>query len=74
VVQPGLADAAVPGPRIVRTGRAADVIRITIVFDYAAPSRVTEAIASFFQREEFRVPPVVTSFSPARGAPLQDAV
>jgi hypothetical protein len=33
-----------------------------------------ETIASFYQREEFRVPPVVTSFSPARGAPLQVAV
>lgn len=33
-----------------------------------------EAIASFYQRDEFRVPPTVTSFSPARGAPLQVAI
>lgn len=33
-----------------------------------------EVIESFYQRDEFRVPAVVTSFSPACGEPLQVAV
>jgi hypothetical protein len=45
------------------------------VIDYACSSDVpTEAIKSFYQRDEFRVPPVVTGYSPAHDAPLQVAV